>query len=137
MNTCKKYVLLVCSAPYTYQSADTALNFARALITKGHSIVQVFFYHDGVHVGSNLTEPEQAERNISKDWAQWACTHEIELIVCSNSAMKRGILDEQIAQQTGHLNPNLNQHFKMQGLGQFVDAVSQSDRLVSFGQRNA
>ena len=130
-------MLLVCSAPYTHQGADTALNFARALIKKGHAIRQVFFYHDGVHVGSSLTEPEQAERNITQDWTQLAQAHQIDLVVCSNSAMKRGILDHQIAQQTSHSSHNLHPQFKMQGLGQFVEAVGQSDRLVSFGQASA
>jgi tRNA 2-thiouridine synthesizing protein D len=81
-----------------------------------------------------LNSPEQAERNITQNWAQFACLNEIELIVCSNSAMKRGILDKPIAKQTGHSVSNLNPQFKLAGLGQFVDAVSKSDRLVSFGQ---
>ena len=133
MNTAKKYVLLVCSAPYTYQGGDTALCFAKALIAKGHIIEQVFFYHDGVYISSDLTEPEQAERKINKDWAELARLHQVDLVVCSHSAMKRGILDQQIAQQTGHDHFNLNSRFKIQGLGQFVDAVCKADRLVSFG----
>lgn len=125
---------MVCNAPYTCQSADTALNFAQALIRKGHSIEQVFFYHDGVYAGSSLTMPEQAERNITKNWAEFARLNELELVVCSHSAMKRGILDGQIARQAGHAHSNLNPQFKLAGLGQFVDAVSKSDRMVSFGR---
>ncbi len=130
----KKYVLLVCNAPYTYQSADTALNFAQALIRKGGSIVQVFFYHDGVYAGSGLNMPEQAERNITRSWAEFARSNQIELVVCTHSAMKRGILDARTAKQSGHDSFNLDPQFKLAGLGQFVDAVSKSDRMVSFGR---
>ena len=127
-------MLLICGAPYTCQGADTALYFAKALIKKGHSIEQVFFYHDGVYTGSQLATPEQAERNINKNWSQWAYGQEIELVLCSHSAMKRGILDQQTAKQNQHDQYNINPAFKLQGLGQFVDAVSRADRLVSFGQ---
>lgn len=129
-----KYVLLVCGAPYTHQSADTALKFAQALIATRHTIAQVFFYHDGVYAGSGLNTPEQAERDITQGWAELARSNAIELVVCSHSAMKRGILDQQTARQNGHTVSNLDSHFKLAGLGQFVDAVSSADRLVSFGQ---
>ena len=127
-------MLLICNAPYTYQSADTALKFAQALISKGHNIEQVFFYHDGVHVGSNLSSPESSERDITKSWAEFARLNRIELVVCSHSAMKRGILDSQVAKQIGHIHSNLNSQFKLAGLGQFAEAVADSDRLVTFGK---
>lgn len=133
----KTFVLLVCSAPYTYQGADTALRFAQALIKRKHHVEQVFFYHDGVYVGSSFNAPEQAERNLTDGWAQFGSLNKVELVLCSNSAMKRGILDDQFARQNGLGQPNLNPQFKLAGLGQFVDAVSKSDRLVSFGQVSA
>lgn len=129
-------MLLVCRAPYTHQSADTALKFAESLVGKEHIIEQVFFYHDGVYVASELNSPEQAERNITKSWAEFSRSNNIELVACSHSAMKRGILDQQFARQSDHAHPNLHPQFKLAGLGQFVDAVNKSDRMVSFGHGN-
>jgi hypothetical protein len=34
--------------PYQHQASDTAYQFAKAAIAKGHEIFRVFFYHDGV-----------------------------------------------------------------------------------------
>ena len=43
---------MVNEGPYQHQSADSALNFARAVIAQGHEIFRVFFYHDGVNNGT-------------------------------------------------------------------------------------
>ena len=125
-------MLLVCDSPYTSQSADTALQFSQALINQGHTLLQVFFYYDGVYVSSSLANPERPERAVTQNWAQFAKEHAIDLVVCSNSAMKRGILDQQLAQQFEKASFNLHSQFKMAGLGQFVDAVSLADRVITF-----
>ena len=126
-------MLLICEGPYSRQAADSALEFAKATLAQGHVINQIFFYYDGVYLASAYARPEQSERKVAGNWVEFAAANQLDLVVCSNSAMKRGILDESQAQQTGRDGYNLHPGFKMAGLGQFVEALTDCDRLISFG----
>ena len=117
-----KFGLLVSEGPYTHQAPDTAYQFAKAAIAKGHDIQRVFFYHDGVNNSTKLTEPPQDDRNIVNRWSKLAEEHGVDLVVCVAAALRRGICDE-----------NLAKGFRISGLGQLVEAGIQADRLVVFG----
>ena len=43
-----KLGILVNEGPYTHQASDSAYQFAKAALEKGHEIFRVFFYSDGV-----------------------------------------------------------------------------------------
>ena len=45
---------MVNEGPYTHQASDSAYQFTKAAIEKGHEIFRVFFYHDGVNNGTYL-----------------------------------------------------------------------------------
>jgi tRNA 2-thiouridine synthesizing protein D len=113
---------MVNEGPYNHQAADTAYQFAKAAIDKGHEIHRVFFYHDGVNNASKLTEPPQDDRNIVNRWSKLAEEHGVDLVVCVAAAQRRGITD-------GVLGDN----FRISGLGQLVEMGIQYDRLVTFG----
>ena len=49
-----KFGILVNEGPFTHQSSDSAYQFAKAAIDKGHEITRVFFYHDGVNNSTKL-----------------------------------------------------------------------------------
>ena len=117
-----KFGILVNEGPYNHQAADTAYQFAKAAIDKGHEIHRVFFYHDGVNNASKLTQPPQDDRNIVTRWSKMAEEHGVDLVVCVAAALRRGIVDENLA--TG---------FRISGLGQLVESGIQADRLVTFG----
>ncbi len=117
-----KFGILVNEGPYNHQAADTAYQFAKAAIDKGHEIHRVFFYHDGVNNASKLTQPPQDDRNIVNRWSKLAEEHGVDLVVCVAAALRRGIVDENLA--TG---------FRISGLGQLVESGIQADRLVTFG----
>ena len=117
-----KFGILVNEGPYNHQAADTAYQFAKAAIDKGHEIHRVFFYHDGVNNASKLTQPPQDDRNIVSRWSKLAEEHGVDLVVCVAAALRRGIVDENLA--TG---------FRISGLGQLVESGIQADRLVTFG----
>ena len=117
-----KLSVLVNEGPYQHQSADTAIQFTKAALAKGHEIFRVFFYHDGVNNASRLTEPPQDDRNIVARWSKLAEEHKIDLVVCVAAALRRGIKDE-----------NLAPGFRISGLGQLVEAGIQADRVVTFG----
>lgn len=128
-----KFSLLILGAPYTSQSMHTALRFANASIESEHSIYRVFFYHDGINAGNNLITPAQDELNVPEEWARLAKTHNIDLVVCIASALKRGVLNSQEAERYEKTSQNLHESFDISGLGQLVDAMIISDRIVSFG----
>ena len=75
-----KYTLLINEGPYQHQSADTALQFARAALEKGHEIFRVFFYHDGVNNGTRLTVPPSDDRQLQKAWTELAQQHGLDLV---------------------------------------------------------
>ncbi len=117
-----KFGILVNEGPYTHQASDTAFQFVKAALEKGHEIHRVFFYHDGVNNSSSLTEPPQDDRNIVDRWSKLAKEHKVDLVVCVAAALRRGIKDD-----------NLAQGFRISGLGQLIESGIQSDRLVVFG----
>lgn len=117
-----KLGILINEGPYTHQAADTAYQFCRAALEKGHQIHRIFFYHDGVNNGTKLTEPPQDDRHIVNRWTQLAQEHSIDLVVCVAAALRRGIREQ-----------NLAPGFRISGLGQLVESGIQAERLVVFG----
>ena len=117
-----KLGLLVSVGPYTRQGSDTAYQFAKAALGKGHEIQRVFFYHDGVYNATRLTEPPQDDRHIVNRWSKLAAEHKLDLVVCVAAALRRGIKDE-----------NLAAGFRISGLGQLIESSIQADRMVTFG----
>ncbi|EIJ36270.1 sulfurtransferase complex subunit TusD [Thiothrix nivea] len=128
-----KYTILVNEGPYQHQSADSALQFARAALEKGHEIFRVFFYHDGVNNGTRLTVPPADDRLIQKAWTELAEKHGLDLVICIAAAQRRGIMDADEAKRQGLDANNIAPGFRISGLGQLVEGGIQSDRLVVFG----
>lgn len=127
------FSLAVYGSPYTYQSSDTAFQFARELLIQGHSIYRIFFYHDGVYNANRLAAPPQDESNISARWSAFAIENNVELIVCVAAALRRGILDDSESKRYEKDADNIGENFSISGLGQLIDAGISSDRLVTFG----
>lgn len=128
-----KLSILVNEGPYQHQSADSAIQFTKAAVAKGHEIFRVFFYHDGVHNGTRFAVPPQDDRNITAQWTALAEEHNLDLVVCIAAAQRRGILDENEARRQGKDGNNIAPGFRISGLGQLIEAGIQSDRLVIFG----
>jgi tRNA 2-thiouridine synthesizing protein D len=128
-----KLGILINEGPYQHQASDTALHYVKAAIKKGHEIYRVFFYNDGVNNATKLSSPPQDDRNITKEWSMLAKDHGIDLVVCVAAAQRRGILDKDEAKRNGKDADNLEEGFRISGLGQLVEAGIQSDRLITFG----
>jgi tRNA 2-thiouridine synthesizing protein D len=128
-----KFGIMVNEGPYQHQSADTAYQFTKAALEKGHEIFRVFFYHDGVNNSTRLTTPPQDDRNIVERWAELAEKHDLDLVVCVAAAQRRGIADEDEAKRNGKDANNIHPAFRISGLGQLIEAGIQSERLVVFG----
>ena len=128
-----KFGILVNEGPYTHEASDTAYQFVKAALAKGHEIYRVFFYHDGVNNATRLTVPPQDDRNIVKRWSELAAQHKLDLVVCIAAAQRRGLMDAAEAKRNGKDADNLAPGFRISGLGQLVEAGIQADRLVVFG----
>jgi len=128
-----KFGILVNEGPYTHQASDTAYQFAKAALERGHSIFRVFFYSDGVNNGTRLTVRPQDDRNLQKAWSELAEQYKIDLVVCIAAAQRRGILDKGEAKRHGKDADNIAPGFRISGPGQLVEAGIVADRLVVFG----
>jgi len=128
-----KYGILVNEGPYQHQASDTAYQFAKAALEKGHEIFRVFFYHDGVNNGTRFGVPPQDDRNITVRWTEMAEQHGVDMVICIAAAQRRGLLDEGEARRQGKDGHNIAPGFRISGLGQLIEAGIQSDRLVVFG----
>ncbi len=128
-----KFGIVVNEGPYTRQASDTAYNFAKAALESGHEVARVFFYHDGVNVGTRLSVPPQDERNIQKNWTALAQQHEVDLVICIAAAQRRGMLDANEAKRQGKDADNMAEGFRISGLGQLIEMGIQTDRLMVFG----
>jgi len=128
-----KLAVMVNEGPYQHQAADTALQFTRAALEKGHEVMRVFFYHDGVNNGTRFGVPPQDDRNITVQWSELAEKHNLDLVICVAAAQRRGILDADEAKRHGKDGDNIAPGFRISGLGQLIEAGIQSDRLVVFG----
>jgi tRNA 2-thiouridine synthesizing protein D len=117
-----KFAILVNEGHFNHQASDSAYQFAKAAIEKGHQIFRVFFYYDGVYNANRLSEPPTDDRNVVKNWGKLAQDHKVDLVVCVAAALRRGIKEE-----------NLASGFRISGLGQLIEAGIQADRLVTFG----
>ncbi|HKQ31470.1 MAG TPA: sulfurtransferase complex subunit TusD [Burkholderiales bacterium] len=127
-----KFAVLVNEGPYTHQASDTAYHFTKAALEKGHEVVRVFFYHDGVLNATDLAIPPRDDRDVIKRWSALAQQHQLDLVACIAAAERRGIMDAETARRRG-LEDNIAPRFRISGLGQFIEATIQADRVVVFG----
>ena len=128
-----KFTIQINEGPYTHEAADSAYQFTKAALEKGHEIYRVFFYHDGVNNATRFTTPPQDDRHIVNRWSELSEKHNLDLVVCVAAAQRRGIVDEDEQQRQGKDGNNIAQGFRISGLGQLVEGCIQSDRLMVFG----
>ena len=127
------FAILVTGQPYSDQSSKTALQFCKALIEHQHGIYRVFFFNDGVHCANSFITPPQDEQAIPRQWQALQKEHDLDLVICVSSALRRGVIDQKEAHRydvTGH---NMAEGFNIGGLGQWVDACINADRVIRFG----
>jgi tRNA 2-thiouridine synthesizing protein D len=128
-----KISILVNEGPYQHQASDSAYQFAVAALESGHEVNRVFFYHDGVNNGTNLTTPPQDDRHIQKRWSALAADKGVDLVLCVAACQRRGIVDEGERDRNKKEATNVAEGFRISGLGQLIEAGIESDRLVTFG----
>ena len=128
-----KFTILINEGPYQHQASDSAYQFAKAALEKGHEIFRVFFYNDAVNNATRLAIPPQDDRNITNNWAELAEQHKLDMVVCIAAAQRRGMLDDDERDRQGKDASNIHPAFRISGLGQLVEGGIQADRLITFG----
>lgn len=124
--------IVVYGAPEQSQGAWSAYRFACAALSAGHAIYRIFFYHAGVWNGVDSGRPPQDEIALPEHWQKLAQEYPLDLVVCISAAKRRGVHDA--AEALRHnTSSNLADSFELSGLGQYIDALQASDRVITFG----
>lgn len=128
-----KFSVVVYAAPYSAQAAHSALRFTRELLAQGHEVYRLFFFGDGVQNANRLASVPQDEANVQGAWDALIREHKLDSVVCVTSAIRRGIVNEVEAKRHELDAVSLKDSSEIAGLGQLIDAVANSDRVVNFG----
>ncbi len=126
------FSLCVKAKPHS-PGAHHALEFARACIGQGHSILRVFFYGDGVYLGLKTQVLPQGETCVGEQWQHFLSEHQIEGVVCIAAAVRRGVLDATESARRGLTEGLVREGFVVSGLGQWIAANSEADHAITFG----
>lgn len=128
-----RFAIVVRSGPAGSEGSRSALRFARAVLATGHELKRVFFHGDGTYNANALTVAPQDEDDLTAAWAELGHRHDLDLVICVASALKRGMLDAGEASRYERAAASVRPAFVISGLGQLVDAALDADRLVTFG----
>jgi tRNA 2-thiouridine synthesizing protein D len=115
-----KIGVMVLEGPYQHQAADSAYYFVQAARARGHEIVGVFLYTDGVNNANKFINPP-GERNIAQRFEDLA-VQGIEVVACTACAKFRGMA------------PSVKmEHIRLSGLGALSNYLQSAERFVTFG----
>lgn len=128
-----KFSLVIYAAPYSTEAAGSAYRFAKAVLDEGHEIYRLFFYSDGVHNTSSLSVSAQDEFDLPEHWHELIDRYDLDSVACVSSAIKRGVINAQESERHELDGISIQPSTDIAGLGQFIDAAINSDRLVQFG----
>lgn len=59
--------------------------------------------------------------------------HALDLLVCISAAQRRGLLYADEAERQGKQDDDLETGFRIGGLGQWIEALVEADRVIVFG----
>jgi tRNA 2-thiouridine synthesizing protein D len=127
------YSLLIQSSPDNLSISTSALDFAKTLLHRNHSIYRVFFYGEGVLLATGAAVPPQDEPDIYTAWREFIEQHKLDAVVCIAAALKRGILNPTESGRYQKSAATLAEVYDLSGLGQLIDATVRSDKLITFG----
>ncbi len=115
------YILVIHAAAARAQAPRSALRFARAALTRGHAIRQVFCHGEGVY---NLLAPEAeaGADDVVGAWRDLARERGFPILACVSAAERRG------------LSTTAGQGMAAPGsLGQLMTALDEPTRVIEFG----
>jgi tRNA 2-thiouridine synthesizing protein D len=115
-----KIGVMVLDGPYQHQAADSAYHFVTAALARGHEIVGIFLFADGVDIANQFISPP-GERNIGQRFEELGGKG-IAIVACTACAKFRG------------LKPSIkSEHVQLSGLGSLAEFLRKAERFVTFG----
>ena len=118
--------------PYTDHTSLAAYHKCQALLSLGHEIALVFFDSDAIYHANNFSVTPQDEWDASAAWLALSEQYGFPLHVCTTSATHRGVITEEQATFYNKPGANWKAGYTPSGLGQFFEALHQSDALEEF-----
>lgn len=131
-----KFAIVITGAHYQSQAPQTAYHFTLAALRAGHQVTRIFLYGNGVHLATLLAAPAADEANWCQRWQQLIAEHQLPATVCVASALRRGLVDAREARRQGLSCSNIHPCFEVAGLGDWVEAHQQADRVVYFNENH-
>ena len=128
-----RYTLLITASLSNVSAHRRALMFADALLHAQHCIHTIFFYGEGAGIGLSTRDLNFTPDQTNLNWYSISERGKTQLILCISSALTQGILDKTTSSQSKNFSINIATGFETGGIGSLVDAVANSDRLMSFG----
>jgi tRNA 2-thiouridine synthesizing protein D len=128
-----RYAIQVNASPYQSNTGYSAYQFIKAALAQGHQVFRVFFYHEGIYHAFKHNTPPDDEIQLTDRWSKLAQHYGIDLVVCISAAQRRGLLCVDEAQRQGKQDDDLADGFRIGGLGLWVDALIEADRVIVFG----
>lgn len=118
-----RFALLV-NAAADSAAALTALDTARALLAHPNfHLYRLFFYREAVHLANrHAWRGDGDQACAAQQWQQWLAENPVDAVVCVGAAQRRGVVPDTLAEG-----------FTLAGLGQWADALINSDRVIQFG----
>lgn len=126
-----RYSLLVTAGP-DHQASLSALRTARALCSAGHVLHRVFLYREGVQLADGSRRCASGDPDVAADWGRLLDECAIDGVACIGTAQRYGILDEREGARLAG-EASLRTPWRLAGLGEWVDAMIRSDRVLQFG----
>jgi tRNA 2-thiouridine synthesizing protein D len=128
-----RFAIQVNSSPYQSNTGHSAYRFIKAALAQGHEVFRVFFYHEGIYHAFKHNTPPDDELQLTSCWGELAERHSIDLVVCISAAQRRGLLCADEAERRGKQDDDLAAGFRIAGLGLWVEALLEADRVIVFG----
>jgi tRNA 2-thiouridine synthesizing protein D len=126
------FSLLITKPPFDQQDAYSAYRFAMSAVKLKHVINGIFFYQAGVHNSNSFQSGHSDELDLHQAWVTLSTAHNIPLLVCVTAANRRGVINQQDAEDHDLTHFNLNPPFTEVGLGDLVELLNISDRVIQF-----
>jgi tRNA 2-thiouridine synthesizing protein D len=128
-----RFAIQVNASLYQSNTGFSAYQFINAALAQGHEVLRVFFYHEGIYHAFKHNTPPDDEINLTSCWSELAENQKIDLVVCISAAQRRGLLYADEAERRNKQDHDLAMGFRIGGLGQWVEALLEADRVIVFG----
>ncbi len=126
--------ILVLGAPFHSAACYSAYRYAKAALETKVKVDRVFFYQSAVHTASAISCTPRDEHNLYQAWQDLKNGYQLDMVVCIAAAARRGMIDASEAKRHQKDSYNMSDAYELSGLGQLIEAIATTDKLITFGE---